>query len=125
MGPIKKYTMYNRFPWKMMVHIFLLVFVTTLIILQIDTSGSYSRSELGIFYRMFIDSEIDISKSTFDTFKFFYDIDDLKKFVNDCITSYFQIEESTALERYSIPRVYNETSGKEEPMPVSLDVFYK
>ena len=63
----------------MLVHIFLTFFVTAQIILIVDTSGGYSRSEMLSFYRMFVDSGIDIGDQNVKTSKYFDKLD-FKKF---------------------------------------------
>ena len=82
-GPIKKYKVYGRFPWKMLVHVVLVMFVTFLIIWSVETTGGYSRSELLIFYRMFVDGSIEVNAVDFETTKYFYNLSEVTDFVNN------------------------------------------
>ena len=82
-GPIKKYIAYGRFPWKMLVHVVLVMFVTFLIIWSVETTGGYSRSELLIFYRMFVDDGIEVNAVDFETTKYFYNLSEVTDFVNN------------------------------------------
>ena len=123
-GPLKKYKIYGRFPWKMIMHIALTFFVTAQIVLIVDTSGGYSRSEMLNFYRMFIDNEMDIGGQDLDTRRYFDNITEVTEFVNRWIETYYSIEDSEKLEKYYIPTHFNQTSKKIEKVHISLDTFY-
>ena len=38
LGPLEKYTIYNRFPYKMMLHLLLAMLMTTTIFIQVQTN---------------------------------------------------------------------------------------
>ena len=54
LGPIEKYTLYNRFPYKLMLHILLLILTTLLIAVSVKSNQSYLRSQQYVWYRKFI-----------------------------------------------------------------------
>jgi hypothetical protein len=111
-GPIKKYKVYNRFPWKMMLHIVLLMVVTAQIILIIDHSGGYSRSEEAFFFDRFLNEDADYNEVDFQKDRYFYSIEDLRDFVKESIDNYYGIEDSDAFEKYVIPTFTDKESGK-------------
>ena len=108
----------------MLIHIVLTFFVTLQIVVIIDTSGGYSRSEMLNFYRMFIDNSMVISGITFPTYRLFDNITEVMSFVNSWIDTYFTIEDSDKLEKFKLPKMYNHTSQKEDIAHISLDTFY-
>ena len=124
-GPIRKYKVYNRFPWKMVIHIALLIVVTAQIILVIDSSGSYSRSEQAFFYRMFLNDELGLEDVDFEKVRYFFTIGEVKDFVKKSVEDYFGLEDADTLERYTLPTIVNETTQEEGPAPVNLDVFFR
>lgn len=105
-------------------HIALTFFVTAQIVLIVDTSGGYSRSEMLNFYRMFIDNEMNIGGQDLDTRRYFDNITEVTEFVNGWIETYYSIEDSEKLEKYYIPTHFNQTSKKIEKVHISLDTFY-
>ena len=44
LGPIEKYTLYNRFPYKLTLHIMLLILTSLLILVSVQKNQSYLRS---------------------------------------------------------------------------------
>jgi hypothetical protein len=44
MGPLDKYQKYNRFPWKMIVHLLLIIASTTLVFLINSSEGQHYRT---------------------------------------------------------------------------------
>jgi len=124
LGPIKKYKNYNRFPWKMMVHIVLVMVVTTQIVLVIQSSGGYSRSEEAFFFQTFLNDQAEYNGVDFEKNRNFYSINEVREFINKSIDSYFNIEEADTFEVYNIPREFNDTTQQYKKSPVSLDIFY-
>eukprot|EP00344_Euplotes_crassus_P009399 CAMPEP_0197016180 /NCGR_PEP_ID=MMETSP1380-20130617/77239_1 /TAXON_ID=5936 /ORGANISM="Euplotes crassus, Strain CT5" /LENGTH=154 /DNA_ID=CAMNT_0042442733 /DNA_START=6 /DNA_END=466 /DNA_ORIENTATION=+ len=59
LGPLKKFQKYNHFPYKLVAHILLMIICTAQVILVIGSSGSYSRSQQNLFYRLFLDDEFE------------------------------------------------------------------
>ena len=109
----------------MLVHILLVIFVTFLIIWSVETSGGYSRSELAIFYKMFVDESIEVNQVDFETTRYFYNISEVTGFVNEWVDNYYSLEVSETLERYFIPKIFNQTTQKYEDNPINLEVFYR
>ena len=78
LGPIAKYRKYNRFPWKMLLHIVIVMLATLQVIMIINSSGSYSRRFEKSFYFLFMDSEVDYTDKDFPRLKAFFAVPDLR-----------------------------------------------
>jgi hypothetical protein len=55
LGPIERYIKLGIFPWKMIVHILLVIFTIAQCILIINTTTDYSRAQERGLYNIFID----------------------------------------------------------------------
>lgn len=54
MPPIKKYEVYGKFPWKMVIHILLVMMTTAQIVLIVSASSAYSYHQTILWKKLFI-----------------------------------------------------------------------
>ena len=124
LGPIKKYQKYNLFPWKLVLHIFLIIICTAQIIMVIGSTGSYSRSDQNMFYTFFMDPEIELEDVDVQRIKYIFDVDALTLLIRDSLDNYFGIEGNNNLfEDYELIR-WNEHPDEEDFAQVVMDVFF-
>ena len=57
-----------------MIHIFLVVIVTTQVILVIGSIGGYSRNDQNVFYKMFMDEGMEMEDVDVQRVKYIYTI---------------------------------------------------
>lgn len=50
LGPIDKYRLYGRFPWKLILHILLVATTSLQIYTDLNTNGAYSRQQQYMWY---------------------------------------------------------------------------
>jgi hypothetical protein len=60
LGPIEKYTLYNRFPYKLTLHIALLILTSFLILVSVQQNQSYLRSQQYQWYTKFLKADVPI-----------------------------------------------------------------
>ena len=96
LSPIEKYAIYNRFPFALLLHLFLVIFTMYQIIKNCSENeeGRYFKHFL---YEMFLplsDDNPDKDKTGFAYQQrlFIYNIDGLKDIINKSLTNYFDIE---------------------------------
>lgn len=69
LSPIDKYKLYGRFPWKMIIHIFLVIATSAQAILIIGSVTQYTRAQERIYYNNFVE---DSAKTDMDYPRFTY-----------------------------------------------------
>jgi len=67
LGPIDKYILYDRFPWKLMIHLLLILFTSMQVMYLAKTLSSYRTYEMTQWNNLFL--QTDIENSPFDTQK--------------------------------------------------------
>lgn len=115
MGPIKKYQKYENFPWKLLVHIFLLMVCSAQVILVIGSQGAYSRTNQNLFFTLFLNPEMEMEDVDVQRVRYLYNIEDLKEMVTTSFDNYFGIEDSNDVnfENYELVTVPNEQGEQE------------
>ncbi|MCQ2820560.1 MAG: hypothetical protein MJ252_25120, partial [archaeon] len=88
--PIYKYAIYNHFPYSFIVHILLAIF-TSLQVFKMDSA--YTRAQERQIYHYFL-SDNDLTDFDYKRSKYFFTINELKAFINETKTKYFNLEES-------------------------------
>lgn len=121
-GPIKKFTKYNRFPWKMLIHIVLVFVVTAQIVLTIDATGGYSEFAEILLYKTFFDDAGDYNEVDFDKKRYFYSVGEVQEFINTTVHAYYELPTSDSFDTFVIPTV--QRIGGKAPIKATLDVFY-
>ena len=94
LSPIAKYKYYGRFPWKLIIHILLVIGTAAQAILILSSTTQYSRSQERIFYDNFL-SEVNKNDLSFNRFAYLFTLEDLKKSVLsslDVIKNYLNIK---------------------------------
>lgn len=124
LGPIKKYVKYNRFPWKMLIHIIFVMIVTAKVKILIDLDSSLANAEQKVFFREFLDEDLELNGLDFEKTRLFFSTEEIKDFAAKSVNNYYSLETGDFLENYRLPRVEVEP-GVEEIKPVRLDVFYR
>ena len=90
LDPITKYSKYGIFPYKMIIHLLLVIFTTIQVILLISNNNIYSRSQENFIYNLFISQGDELSKE-----KLLYSVKEVKRHVENTINSYFTIDDNS------------------------------
>lgn len=56
--PMKKYQKYGLYPWQLVVSILLILFTTCQVVLVVQMSSSYSYSQMLIWNKLFLNSDV-------------------------------------------------------------------
>jgi hypothetical protein len=54
LGPIEKYTIYNRFPYKLLLHIMLLIMTSLIMSVSVSPSQNQLRAQQYVWYKKFL-----------------------------------------------------------------------
>jgi hypothetical protein len=84
LSPIEKYKYYGRFPWKLIIHILLVLGTSAQAILILSSTTQYTRSQERIFYDSFV-SEVDRGELSFNRFTYLFTVEELKNSINKSI----------------------------------------
>ena len=117
LNPLEKYAIYNKFPFVLTLHIFLVIFLMYQLINNM-TENEEGRYFKHFLYEMFLpldDSNSGKEKTgfTYQQHLYIYNIDGLKDIINKSLTNYFDIE-NIAIE--NITHMYkNSSHGASSP----------
>lgn len=84
LSPIAKYKYYGRFPWKLIIHVLLVIGTAAQAILILSSTTQYSRSQERIFYNNFV-SEVDKNELSFKRFMYIFSLEELISSVNNSL----------------------------------------
>lgn len=94
LGPIQKYTIYNRFPFKLILHALLVIFTSMTMQAQVVPNQLMLRSQQNIWYRKFLLNGANDSVPTMDDFnrvKLIFNTKELVDFVDTSLANYYQL----------------------------------
>jgi len=92
---MRKYTDFNRFPWKLMIHILLVIALSASILLRVENTTSQYHSQLKIFYRSFLNSAADYTATKYPRTLWIYTMDDFLDHIKSGTKTFFSINDST------------------------------
>ena len=124
LGPIKKYQKYNHFPWKLLIHVSLLIVCTAQVILVVGSQGAYSRTDQTLFFTLFLDEEAETEDPDFQKFKNIFDVGSLQEEVTGYLDNYFGIQDDPEqfFDNFELVEFKNKQGEKETQ--VIMDIFY-
>ena len=88
LNPIQKYSIYNQFPYGLLIHIGLIIF-TSFEILTLNTS--FQRTQKHLIYQYFMDKEEDKLDFDYKKKKYLFSIEDIRNMLNQSLTNYYNI----------------------------------
>ena len=88
LNPIQKYSIYNQFPYGLLIHIGLIIF-TSFEILTLNTS--FQRTQKHLIYQYFMDKEEDKLDFDYKKQKYLFSIEDIRNMLNQSLTNYYNI----------------------------------
>ena len=88
LNPIQKYSIYNQFPYGLLIHIGLIIF-TSFEILTLNTS--FQRTQKHLIYQYFMDKEEDKLDFDYKKKKYLFSIEDITNVLNQSLTNYYNI----------------------------------
>lgn len=92
LGPIQKYRHYGKFPWKLMLHFLLAIITSVQCMIMIRSTFSHTRAEVRYFYFWFMDPNGTYSDVKYDTYKYFFKMDELRDLVKFSRDNYYSAE---------------------------------
>lgn len=98
LGPIEKYTIYNRFPHKLSLHILLLILMSLTIQVQVQPNQAQLRSQSLVWYTKFMwnedgDDEVPVMDD-FNRIKLIFTTLELEEFVEKSLQEYYKMFEN-------------------------------
>ena len=94
LGPIEKYTLYNRFPYKMTLHIALLILTSLLISVNVQKNQAQLRSQQYVWYKKFMWNQDEEDVPVMDDFnreRRFFTIGEMKEFMTTSLNNYYSM----------------------------------
>jgi hypothetical protein len=106
LSPIEKYKIYGRFPYKMIIHILLVLVTTSQGIMTIAETTQYTRAQERLFYNFFVaDSDrtiVDYSRKTY-----LYSVDQIRDHLRISVNNFYKIK-SESLEQIEYIEGHNQ-----------------
>jgi hypothetical protein len=108
MGPIEKYQKWNRYPWKMVVHIMLIALTTLQVVITIESDSNYTStystgsSSQNEKYNRLMDRVFLTPEGGGDEIseRYIFNAVELKTFIESSISNYYSLNEKS-FEHYS------------------------
>ena len=94
LSPIDKYRIYGKFPWKMLIHIMLILATTMQAIVVINSTTDYCRGQERVFYNNMI-SDSDKEDPDYPRVNYIYSITQLREHLSWSIENYFKLSENS------------------------------
>lgn len=91
LSPIQKFQIYNKFPWKLLLHCLLVIGTTSQIFI---VNYSYPRAQERTLYHKFL-SEDDKTQLSFQRYKYLYTVNDIKEHLKNSIEKYNSISDES------------------------------
>ena len=88
LNPIQKYSIYNKFPYGLLIHVGLIIF-TSFEILTLNTS--FQRTKKHLIYQYFMDKEEDKLDFDYKKQKYLFSIEDIRNMLNQSLINYYNI----------------------------------
>lgn len=117
LGPIEKYQKYNRYPYKMIIHVLIIMMTTLQVLITIQADTNYSRGQTKFLDRTFLTPEGDDDDLTDRRTRNIFSVQDLKVYVANSVKNYYILND-LSLENYE----YLKTKHG-EIQPVNVDVL--
>lgn len=96
LGPIEKYTIYNRFPYKLILHILLLILMSVLVSTSVQSSQGQLRAQQYVWYKKFLLNGEDEDVPVMDDFnrqKRLFSVSEVLDFVDASMTNYYAMRD--------------------------------
>lgn len=119
MPPMKKYEVYGRFPWKLVIQILLIVFTTCQTLLVVNQSTTYSYSQYTLWNKLFLNKDVQGSDTTITNTYNVFGISSLRDYIQTTVDRYFDINSYT-IDDYGYD--YN-SDGTKKPAKLLVEYF--
>jgi hypothetical protein len=100
LGPIEKYQKWNRYPWKMLIHLLLVVMTTLQVLITIQADTNYSRTQSRVIDRIFLTPEGEDDDLSDRRERYIFSIPELQGYVKQSVENYYTINDQS-LEQYN------------------------
>ena len=95
MAPLKKYEIYGKFPWKLIIQILLITFTTCQTILVVNQSQTYSYSQYTLWNMLFLNEDVQSSDTTITNTYNIFSANSLKTYISKTVNTYFDVNSNT------------------------------
>lgn len=112
MPPMKKYEVYGKFPWKIVIQFLLIVSTTSQTLLIVNRSTTYSYNQYTLWNNLFLNKDVDGSDTTITNSYNIFSISGVTKFVKNTVERYYDINSYT-IDDYDYH--YNDEGDKKPP----------
>jgi hypothetical protein len=117
MQPIDKYLHYGRFPWKLLIHLLLVLLTSLQVVLILIPLNTYSISQMTLWNKLFLNPNAD-SDDTSLVFSFnIFSIKDLEDYILTVNQVYFNLNEYT-VDEYTLHKQHGHIK------PIEMTVQY-
>ena len=95
MTPVRKYEKYGRFPWKLIIHMLLVVFTTCQVILVVNRGTTYAYSQYALWNSLFLNHNIQGSTNPIVNSYIIFSSDSVAKYVATSVHRYYDVNSIT------------------------------
>ena len=95
MPPMKKYEVYGKFPWKIVIQFLLIVSTTSQTLLIVNRSTTYSYNQYTLWNKVFLNKDVEGSDTSITNSYNIFGINGLKSFVQKTVDRYYDVNSFT------------------------------
>ena len=94
LGPLDKYLKYNRFPYKLMLSVALVLMTSFQVLVTVESRTAYSRSQDRLFHKLFLGAD-GLEDTDRTRIKFLFSAEEAREFMTESVSNYFSMNETT------------------------------
>jgi hypothetical protein len=117
MPAIEKYERFDKFPWKLMIQVLLVVFTTIQAVVVVNTIANYSYSQYLLWNKLFLNQDVSASDTSIINYYNLFSMGEVISFINNTANIYYNINENT-VDTYSYDY---DNHGDIEPIKLYVD----
>lgn len=120
MPPLQKYSLYGRFPWKITVHLLIVIFTTIQVILVINRAAMYSLGHNILWNFLFLDKDANggTEDQTINSYNLFTETE-VSTYVQQAVNAYYNVNDDTFAEYH-----FRWTEGEKNPPKLWVEYIH-
>lgn len=135
MSTMKKYELHGKFPWKLLIHLLLIILSTSQVLLTVHHSTQYSYNHYTLWNKLFLNREADSSDTEITNSYNIFSYTELKHFISTTINTYYNIniysidnyeydyeEDGTKLSPNLLIKYYDNKKADNEGFSITYDL---
>lgn len=119
MSPLRKYEIYGKFPWKLVIQILLMIFTACQVLIIINDSTSYSYNQYTLWNKIFLNKDVEGKDTSIANTFNIYGSTQLKSYIKQTVDNYYDINSHT-IDNYEY---HYQDNGDKKPVKMLVEYY--